>query len=226
MNKIIKYFGEVEDFREGMKEYNPNYNDYIIETNNLDNRILLKNIENENINLNELYDILGENFYADEDISLEEVLVDVLKENNLILATAESCTGGLIASKIVSIAGASDVFYEGLVTYSNDAKVNRLNIDENVIREYGAVSKETANEMAYGLMNGNVDVGIATTGIAGPSGGTEEKPVGLVYIGVAIKANDPVVNKFLFKGDRQKIRESATNMALFCAYSLLLEFIN
>ncbi len=150
-----------------------------------------------------------------------EALVELLKQEDLMLATAESCTGGLVADAIVSVAGASDVFYEGIVSYANGSKVNRLRVSERTLREYGAVSKETAQEMAEGLLSQNVDVAISTTGIAGPTGGTIDKPVGLVYIAVASIAGTRVEG-YNFSGDRDAIRKQARDAAL----NLAFEYIN
>lgn len=155
-------------------------------------------------------------FYGDEDKNLSATLVELLYDRGLTLATAESCTGGMIASSIVDISGCSDVFHEGVVTYSNFSKMDRLGVNEDTLIDFGAVSKETACEMAKGLISDNVSVGVSTTGIAGPGGGSIEKPVGLVYIAVAsIKGVD--VYKCLFDGDRKDIRTKAKDTALFYA---------
>ncbi|MCR4661493.1 MAG: nicotinamide-nucleotide amidohydrolase family protein [Clostridia bacterium] len=220
MNKIIKYFGDPDELIHWLEECIPAYKDYTIETKNLDSKVTLNNIEMREFN--KLIYMLGDNVYAEDDASLEEILVEFLLENNLKISTAESCTGGMVASKIINVSGASEVFYEGMVTYSNEAKIERLNVNEEILDKYGAVSKEVAEEMAYGIVSENANVGIATTGIAGPGGGSENKPVGLVYISVIYQA-DPVVNRFIFEGTRNEIRESASNMALFCAYSYLRE---
>ena len=220
MNKIIKYFGDPDELIHWLEECIPAYKDYTIETKNLDSKVTLNNIEMREYN--KLLYMLGDNVYAEDDASLEEILVEFLLENNLKISTAESCTGGMVASKIINVSGASEVFYEGMVTYSNEAKIERLDVNEEILDKYGAVSKEVAEEMAYGIVSENANVGIATTGIAGPGGGSENKPVGLVYISVIYQA-DPVVNRFIFEGTRNEIRESASNMALFCAYSYLRE---
>ncbi len=145
-----------------------------------------------------------------------EELIDLLIAEDLTIATAESCTGGLIADAIVSVPGASEVFYEGIVSYSNSAKVNRLNVDKSTLREYGAVSAPTAAQMAEGLLSQSVDIAISTTGIAGPGGGTVDKPVGLVYIAVASLAGTEV-EEFRFSGDRNSIRNQAKQEALYLA---------
>ncbi len=147
------------------------------------------------------------------DNSLNVEVVNLLKVNGLMLATAESCTGGLIASSIVDVPGSSEVFFEGVVTYSNESKIKRLRVNPNTLKKYGAVSEQTAEEMATGLLEGGADIAVATTGIAGPSGGTKDKPVGLVYIAVAGK-NYLKVEECNFDGDRTAIRNKAKDKAL------------
>lgn len=131
-------------------------------------------------------------------------------EKKLTISTAESCTGGMIASYLINYPGISEVFLEGAVTYSNEAKHNRLGVNNDILNKYGAVSEETAREMAIGIAKtANTDVSIVTTGIAGPEGGTLEKPVGLVFIGVYVQGK-VTIQKCLFKGDRNKVRLQAT----------------
>lgn len=147
-------------------------------------------------------DLVGEYIYATGEDSLEEILIEQLRFKNLKLALAESCTGGLVAARIVSIPGSSDVFDRGFVTYSNKSKVELLGVDEDILERHGAVSFETAEAMAKGALDrAGADIAASVTGIAGPSGGTEEKPVGLVYIGVADRS-DVDVERFRFTGDR------------------------
>ena len=158
--------------------------------------------------------ILGDRVYGEGETSLEEVLAEMLVKNNLTIATAESCTGGMIAAKLINYSGISSSFLEGAVTYSNESKVRRLGVNKNTLETYGAVSSETAEEMVSGITKtSGADIGISITGIAGPSGGTEEKPVGLVYIGLSIKG-EIIIKKLNLAGNRQKIRERATNIAL------------
>ncbi|MBQ9832350.1 MAG: competence/damage-inducible protein A [Clostridia bacterium] len=136
--------------------------------------------------LDEIQRRLGTFVYSTNDEELEEVVVKLLKEKGKTIALAESCSGGLIASKIVSVSGCSEVFIESAVTYSNDAKMRRLGVREETLKAYGAVSFETACEMAQGIRTtSGAQIGASVTGIAGPGGGSEEKPVGLVYIAVA-----------------------------------------
>lgn len=162
----------------------------------------------------EIRAILKEKVYGEGEISLEHKVAEMLCENKLTVSTAESCTGGMIAAKLISYPGVSSSFLEGAVTYSNEAKMKRLGVKKETLDKYGAVSKETAEEMAVGICKASgSDVSIVSTGIAGPGGGTEEKPVGLVYIGVCIKG-DTVVQKCNFQGDRDKVRTRATMNAL------------
>ena len=141
-------------------------------------------------------------------------LVKITNEKKITLSTAESCTGGLIAGAITEIPGSSSVFHRGYVTYSNLAKQQELNVQSHELEKFGAVSKEVASQMAMGAkLTSNVDISIAVTGIAGPSGGTVEKPIGTVCIALAFKENIKVKD-FLFKGDRTEIRMSTVRTAL------------
>ena len=149
-----------------------------------------------------------------EEETLEMAVVRLLKKYDLTVATAESCTGGLVAGRIVNVPGASDVFREGFITYSNKAKRKHLDVSKNTIKKYGAVSKETAREMAVGgVFATDSDICVAITGLAGPGGGTEEKPVGLVYMACCMGDN-VTVEKYQFKGNREKIREQSVVRAL------------
>ncbi|MDZ5016508.1 CinA family nicotinamide mononucleotide deamidase-related protein, partial [Clostridium perfringens] len=158
----------------------------------------------------EIKEVLGEYIYGEDENSLEAVVAEILCNKNLSIATVESCTGGLVASSLISYPGISEVFKEGTITYSNEAKMKRLGVKKETLDKYGAVSEETAKEMVIGIAReAKTDIAISTTGIAGPGGGTNEKPVGLVYIGVFVKGN-VVVKKFNFTGDRERIRRKAT----------------
>ena len=162
----------------------------------------------------EIKSILGEYIYGEGETSLDTVVAELLCKKKLSISTAESCTGGMVAATLISYPGISDVFKEGAVTYSNEAKVKRLGVKEETLNKFGAVSEETAREMAEGIAReAKTDIGISTTGIAGPGGGTEEKPVGLVYIGVCIKGN-VIVEKFNLTGDREAVRKKATMNSL------------
>ena len=152
--------------------------------------------------------------FSPEGKTLNEVVVEKLIEINKTLAIAESFTGGLIASLIVDIPGASNTFLEGVVTYSNHAKVSELGVERGTLEKYGAVSKEVCVQMAQGARErAGADLAVSTTGIAGPSGGSVEKPVGMCYMGLATE-DDVYCLKKIFPGDRQMIRELASHYAL------------
>ena len=163
----------------------------------------------------ELKKRFGDNVYTTrEEENLEEVVISLLKRQRKRVATAESITGGLIAATLINVPGASLVVDESFVTYSNEAKHKRLGVKEETLKSYGAVSEQTAREMAEGICRATgADVGIAVTGIAGPDGGTSEKPVGLVYIGRCIEGKCEV-QELRLKGNRQKIRDMVVVRAL------------
>lgn len=169
----------------------------------------------------------GSNIYStQEDVTLEEAVVELLAKNNLTIATAESCTGGLLCGRIINVPGASEIIKEGIVTYSNKAKRNRLGVRKSTLNKHGAVSEETAREMLKGLLAlTKADTGLSVTGIAGPDGGTDEKPVGLVYIACSVCGNVKV-EKYVFKGTRAKIRESATTAGLNLLRMGILEYLS
>ena len=137
-------------------------------------------------------------------------VISILTKKKLKISFAESCTGGLLASSITSISGASNVFNLGLVTYSNQAKIKVLKIDKNIIKKYGAVSYECCYAMVKNLSKiSKANINVSVTGIAGPKGGTKQKPVGLVYIGIK-KGNKIQINKFLFKSKKRLSIQKAT----------------
>jgi len=157
---------------------------------------------------------LGLALYAENGESLEEVVGQMLKLAGKTLAVAESCTGGLVAERITEISGSSDYFIEGAVTYSNEAKIRTLNVPPEVLEKYGAVSAETAEAMARGIRErARADFGISVTGIAGPGGGSEEKPVGLVYLGFAGEKEVKTL-RIMLPGDRHLIRWRSSQAAL------------
>ncbi|MHB0913429.1 MAG: competence/damage-inducible protein A [Armatimonadota bacterium] len=163
---------------------------------------------------------LGDHVYGIDEETLESVVVRMLAERNLTLALAESCTGGLIAHRITNVPGASKVFVAGVVAYANGAKVELLGVPEELIQAHGAVSPEVAEAMAKGAGRW-AEIAVGVTGIAGPEGGTPEKPVGLVYIG--IKTPDGVSStKHLFGGGRAGIKERASQSALMAIRAYLL----
>lgn len=142
-------------------------------------------------------------------------LLDLYRQNGLKIATAESCTGGLVAASLTAIAGSSDVFERGWVTYSNEAKSESLGVPMELIAEKGAVSSEVAEAMARGaLRRARADVAVSITGIAGPGGGSPEKPVGLVFIGLARKDGWSQVERCVFPGSRDSVRAHTVSRAL------------
>lgn len=154
---------------------------------------------------------------------LEEQVVELLAARGLTVTTAESCTGGLIAGTLVNVAGASDVLNEGYVTYSNEAKERLVGVSHETLEKYGAVSPQTAREMAEGAAKAaGADAALSATGIAGPGGGTEEKPVGLVYVGCYLNGKTSV-KECRFTGDRMENRMHTVETALKMLKSCLQE---
>ena len=158
---------------------------------------------------------LGLSIFSDNGEALEEVVVRLLKQRKQTLATAESCTGGLIANQITNVSGASEVFLAGYITYANSAKNDVLNVDSKLIEKNGAVSEAVARAMGEGARTRAASTyGLATTGIAGPNGGSDEKPVGTVYIALASEDSETVARKFLFPTDRETFKQLAAQAAL------------
>ncbi|HLP61900.1 MAG TPA: nicotinamide-nucleotide amidohydrolase family protein, partial [Candidatus Deferrimicrobium sp.] len=151
---------------------------------------------------------------TEKDISLEELLVEDLKARHLTLAVAESCTGGGLGNRITNVPGSSHVFLGGVIAYSNDIKMKLLDVKENTLKRHGAVSKETAKEMAQGVraLTG-ADIGLSITGIAGPGGATHGKPVGLVFIHFSSEKGDIVFYQ-IFPGEREIVKTRTVNYAL------------
>ncbi|AEM73978.1 competence/damage-inducible protein A [Caldicellulosiruptor acetigenus] len=163
---------------------------------------------------NRIRERLGEYIYGVDRQLLEEVVIGLLAEKKLKVSVAESCTGGLICNKLTNVPGASEVFDRGFIVYSNEAKMKLLGVPEQVLKEHGAVSSQTARYMAQGaLSNSLADIALSVTGIAGPGGGSETKPVGLVYIGIATKDYSESF-EFRFSGDRLRIKEMTSKAAL------------
>lgn len=161
---------------------------------------------------------LNECIYAMENVALVEQLYTILKLRKYKISTAESFTGGGVGQRLVQLPGISEVFFEGLNTYSNQSKILRLGVSETTLSKHGAVSAEVALEMVKGLLSqGNCQVAVSTTGIAGPHSDNTKKPVGLAYIGVGVE-EDYSVYRFNFVGDRERITKQAINQALFLAY--------
>lgn len=160
---------------------------------------------------------------AEVDATMENAVVQLLSERGLTVTCAESCTGGLLSGRIINVPGVSDVYKAGFVTYSDKAKRKLLGVRKNTLKKYGAVSPQTAREMAAGAAKAaKADVALAVTGIAGPGGGTTEKPVGLVYIGCSVKGKI-TVKKYQFSGSRRKVRESTVAAALTLARKSILK---
>lgn len=148
-------------------------------------------------------------------------LVKKLTNNGYKISTAESCTGGLLSGAIVNVSGSSEVFDCGYVTYANEAKERMVHVGHETLEKYGAVSEQTAAEMALGCAKeANADIGLSTTGIAGPGGGTDEKPVGLVYIGCSLHGVTKI-SRFVFHGSRSEVRSQAVEAALDLAIQCL-----
>lgn len=153
----------------------------------------------------------------DELVSMAARLGQVLVERGQILALAESCTGGWIAQTITEVSGSSKWFDRGFVTYSNTSKQQMLGVSENTLKSFGAVSSETAKEMAAGaLLHSDAHIALAVTGIAGPEGGTEGKPVGLVFLAWQVKGSDCQCIEQHFRGDRHGIRYQTVRKAISC----------
>lgn len=162
-------------------------------------------------------------FTTDESVTLEAAVMQLLNENKLTLATAESLTGGMATSRLINVPGASDVIKMGFITYSNKSKRKYLGVKRSTLDKFGAVSEQCAKEMVKGCASAaKADAAISLTGIAGPDGGSDEKPVGLTYIGVSVLGKIKV-KKYLFSGEREKVRESATASALTLLRQCLLE---
>ncbi|MFR4986655.1 MAG: competence/damage-inducible protein A [Lachnospirales bacterium] len=163
--------------------------------------------------IDKLYDIFKDYIYGEDDDTLQDVIVGKLIKNNMTISTAESCTGGLLASTIINVPSASSVFLNGVICYSNESKIYELDVCKEDLEKYGAVSEQVAIQMAEGIRKkSNTTIGISTTGIAGPAGGTEEKPVGLVYIAISMEGKETICRKLMLKGNRQKIREKTVNI--------------
>lgn len=173
----------------------------------------------------ELKGRFGSHVYTTEDdVTLERAVVDLLLANKLTITTVESCTGGLLAARLINVPGVSEVYKSGYITYSNKAKRRLLGIKKNLLSKHGAVSKEIAREMAKGAaLLSKADVTVSVTGIAGPDGGSEEKPVGLVYIGCDV-CGKVTVEEYHFSGDRAKIRENTVSSALSLMRECILQY--
>ena len=165
--------------------------------------------------LEEIKSRLGEYVFSTEGETLEEVVGKLLSQKRLTLALAESCTGGLVANRVTNIPGSSDYFDRGVVSYSNESKIEVLGVPRLLIESYGAVSEEVVRAMAEGAMKlSNADLGVAISGIAGPGGGTQEKPVGTVCIGISHRERGTFSRRFQFKGTKEEIKLISSEIAL------------
>lgn len=173
----------------------------------------------------ELKNRFGMDIYATEgEVTLEKAVVDLLVANELTVSTIESCTGGLLAARLINIPGVSEVFKSGYITYSNKAKRKLVGVKKSTLHKYGAVSEQVAGEMANGSAAlTKADVTVSITGIAGPDGGTAQKPVGLVYIGCCVRGKT-AVKEYHFMGNREKIRDAAVSAALVLMRRCILEY--
>lgn len=173
----------------------------------------------------ELKNRFGADIYTtEEDVTLERAVVDLLLANELTVSTIESCTGGMLAARLINIPGVSEVFKSGYITYSNKAKRKVVGVKKSSLHKYGAVSEQVAREMAIGsAMVTKADVTVSVTGIAGPDGGSAQKPVGLVYIGCCVKGKT-TVKEYHFMGNRAKIREASVSAALTLMRRCILEY--
>lgn len=231
--RSVTIFGyREEDLSDILKQFRkqlPEYVKMMTKTANLVTKVLLTGSHNAiellrfkmNKFQQQLQSLFNEEVVTTEDKTLSEVLGDLLVERELTVSCAESCTGGNIAHKITQIPGSSAYFMGSVVSYSNEVKADVLNVNRSDLARFGAVSKPVAEQMAAGaarLMR--TDCSMATTGIAGPEGGTKFKPVGTVWI--AVNLNDKIVSELIqFKGDRNEVIESATNHAMFMLIKML-----
>jgi PncC family amidohydrolase len=158
--------------------------------------------------------LINDNTSETCDVNLESVIGEILVKKGFTLSTAESCTGGLLAGRLINYPGISSSYMEGVITYSNNSKEKRLGVKSETLKVFGAVSSQTAAEMAEGIAKqAGTDIGISVTGIAGPGGGTEEKPVGLVYLGMYIRGILKT-KELRLSGNRQDIRNKTVLSAL------------
>jgi len=166
---------------------------------------------------------LGVNIFSSEGEELEAVVGQLLRAAGQTVAVAESCSGGLICHRLTAVPGSSDYFLEGVVVYSNQSKVKNLHIPAKIIEQHGAVSQEVAQLMAENIrLKSGADLGLATTGIAGPGGGTPNKPVGLVFVALAT-SSETTVSRNLFLGSREQVKFQASQKALDMLRRYLLE---
>ena len=188
------------------------------EVDNVNKELMCKDIEEQ---VEKLQKLIGENIYGYDDETISMAIGKLLKQQGVMVATAESCTGGLIGNLITETPGSSVYYKGGIIAYSNELKERLLGVRHETLEQHGAVSEETAIEMARGCLAATgANYAIATTGISGPTGATEDKPLGLVYIAIASR-NEVVCNRYVFTTTRQQHQQRTANQALFDLYKIL-----
>jgi nicotinamide-nucleotide amidase len=224
--KVVKCIGIGESqTEENIKHLINESNDVYIATYAKVGEVKIKLTSREKDNLEIAFksvaEIMKDNIFAYSDIGIEQAISENLRENQLKIGFCESCTGGLVTSKMTELDGASEILDRSVITYSNKAKMAEADVKYSTIKAHGAVSPEVAIEMAEGLFRkSDIDISVSITGIAGPSGGSEEKPVGLVYIALS-SGDGSRVKKNMFTGDRKMIQERATKEA----YNIIREYL-
>lgn len=187
---------------------------YLPQLGKVDIRLFSKSKSNLNHFIIKIENLLGERIFGYNDDTIESAVAKLLIKDKLTIATAESCTGGLLAHRLTNVSGSSQYMEGGIVCYNNDVKIEKVGVKKQTIIDYGAVSEETANELAVSIKEKfGTDIGIGITGIAGPTGGTNEKPVGLVFIGLAIK-DKLLVKRFQFTDNRKANKLFSSQTAL------------
>jgi nicotinamide-nucleotide amidase len=176
----------------------------------------LKNIRSE----------IGDYIFSESEKTMEEVVGNLLLEKGLSISLAESCTGGLVSHRITNVAGSSEYFNRAVICYSNDSKINDLGVGYSLIEKHGAVSEQVAGAMAKGILDlSGSDIGVGITGIAGPGGGSNEKPVGTVYISLVSKKGDIISEKYSYHGDRQQVKLITSTQCLDMIRKFLLNYV-
>ena len=207
--KTVRTIGQgesaiAENIEHLIEKYSPKIKvAFLPKLNRVDIRLFSTNKELLDQFVNNIEEILAEKIYGYDEDTIENAVAKLLIINKMTIATAESCTGGLLAHRLTNVSGSSKYLLGGVVSYSNEVKIAKVGVKKETIIAHGAVSEQTVSEMATGIQEKfQADIGIGITGIAGPTGGTDEKPVGLVYIGLAIK-DKLIVKRFMFLKDRK-----------------------
>ncbi|MBO4479256.1 MAG: nicotinamide-nucleotide amidohydrolase family protein [Clostridia bacterium] len=222
---IFKVFGSTEqEVRKALSD--AGITPLLVEVDCLDAKIVVTCEDRQKDDLAvRIYGVFPGCVYREGEGTLAETVLERLRLYDQTLSVAESLTGGMIASALVDVPGCSECFMEGIVSYSNQAKISRLGVNRATLNTFGAVSKQVACQMASGLLREGVNYAVSTTGIAGPGGGSEEKPVGLVYIGVADEVKCSAT-ECRFEGSREEIRRLSANTALFLLWKRLVKPID